>query len=85
VADEAVDQFLTWHASTAALDANVADQVVPFLALARSPSTFTCPKASPHLRTVGWVVERFRVARVVVDGARPVRVEVTPAPEPDSA
>jgi len=78
VADAAVDALLAHRASGAALDEHLADQIVPFLALAGAPSTFTCPAISSHLRTVAWVVDRFLPGRVVLDDGRPARVRVVP-------
>jgi RNA 3'-terminal phosphate cyclase (ATP) len=82
VADEAVDQLLAWHASGAAVDEHLADQLVPFLALASAPSDFTCPRLSPHLRTVTWVVEQLLPARFLLHDTQPARVQATPAREP---
>lgn len=79
VADEAVDAFLAARASGAALDEHVADQLVPILALARGPSTFTCPRLTPHLRTVAWVVEQLLPVRVTLQESAPARVRVEPA------
>jgi RNA 3'-terminal phosphate cyclase (ATP) len=80
VADEAVDELLRYLDSGAAVDDHLADQLVPFLALARTPSSYTCPTRSSHLETVAWLVEQFMPARVEVRGERPVRVAITPAP-----
>ena len=80
VADEALDQLLRFLGSGAAVDDHLADQLVPFLALARNPSTYTCPTRSSHLATVAWLVEQFVPARVEVHGERPARVTVTPSP-----
>lgn len=82
VADDAVDALLAWRRSGAALDDHLADQLVPFLALAPEPSTFTCPALSSHLRTVAWVVEQFLPVRVVLEEGPPARVTVVPAPGP---
>lgn len=72
VADGAVDAFLAWRASGAAIDEHLADQLVPFLAVAPSPSRLTCPALTSHLRTVAWVVEQFLPVRVrLADGAPP--------------
>jgi RNA 3'-terminal phosphate cyclase (ATP) len=79
VADEAVDEFLRDLDSGAAVDDHLADQLVPFLALARTPSTYTCPVRSRHLETVAWLVEQFMPARVEARGERPAHVAVTPA------
>lgn len=82
VADAAADALLAWRASGAALDEHLADQLLPVLALAFEPSSFTCPLISAHLRTVAWVVEQLLPARVVLDPGPPARVHVTPGGAP---
>jgi RNA 3'-terminal phosphate cyclase (ATP) len=82
VADEAVDALLDWRASGGALDVHLADQLVPFLALAGGPSSYTCPRLSEHLRTVAWVVQQFLPVGIVLHDTRPARVEITPATAP---
>lgn len=82
VADQAVDALLAWRHSGAAVDDHLADQLVPFLALAREPSTFTCPALSSHLRTVAWVAEQFLPVRIVLEEGPPARVTIVPAPGP---
>jgi RNA 3'-terminal phosphate cyclase (ATP) len=84
VADEAADPLLAYLASGATVDDHLADQLVPFLALADAPSAFTCPRVSSHLRTVAWVVERMLPVRVALEEGPPARVEVRPAPGPAS-
>jgi RNA 3'-terminal phosphate cyclase (ATP) len=79
VADEAVDALLDYWRSGAAVDAHLADQLLPFLALAEGPSTFTCPTLSRHLSTVAWVVEQFLPARIELEEGTPARVRVTPS------
>jgi RNA 3'-phosphate cyclase len=79
IADEAVDELLAHQAAGAAVDQHLADQLVPFLALAGAPSSYTCPAVSGHLATVAWVVEQFLPTRVTVDAGRPTRVRITPA------
>jgi RNA 3'-terminal phosphate cyclase (ATP) len=76
VADDAVDQFLAWIDSGAAIDDHLADQLVPFLALASARSVFTCRTISLHLRTVAWVVERFLPLRIEFHDGIPARVEI---------
>lgn len=78
VADEAVDALLAWTRSGAAIDECLADQLVPFLALAREPSAFTCPALSSHLRTVAWVVQQLLPVRVELAPGPPARVTVDP-------
>jgi RNA 3'-terminal phosphate cyclase (ATP) len=79
VADEAVDAFLAVHAAGADVDEHLADQLVPFLALAGEPSSYTCPAVSGHLETVGWVVEQFLPGTVRVEPGSPPRVRIQPA------
>ncbi len=78
VADEAVDLLLAYRQSGAALDNHLANQLVPFLALAREPSAFTCPTLTPHLRTVAWVVQQFLPVQIALDDGPPARVRITP-------
>jgi RNA 3'-terminal phosphate cyclase (ATP) len=76
VADQAVDPLLAWLASGALVDDHLADQLIPFLALAPGISTFTSPTLSPHLRTVAWVVSRFLAAGIELDDGPPARVAI---------
>ncbi|MBI2372053.1 MAG: RNA 3'-phosphate cyclase [Deltaproteobacteria bacterium] len=78
VADEAVEGLLAYLASGAAVDDHLADQLVPFLALGREGSEFTCPTLSPHLRTVAWVVQQFLPVRIELADAYPARVRIIP-------
>jgi RNA 3'-terminal phosphate cyclase (ATP) len=78
VADEAVDALLGVRAAGADVDEHLADQLVPFLALAREPSSYTCPAVSGHLTTVAWVVEQFLPVRVRVEAGSPPRVRIEP-------
>lgn len=82
VADQAVDALLDFLSSGAAVDVHLADQLVPFLALASSPSRFTCPTLSPHLKTVAWAVRQFLPVRIELDEGHPSRVAITPGNEP---
>jgi RNA 3'-terminal phosphate cyclase (ATP) len=59
VADEAVDAYLAFRASGAALDRHLADQMLIYLALAKGPSTFTTEAVTSHLLTNVWVIEQF--------------------------
>jgi RNA 3'-terminal phosphate cyclase (ATP) len=79
VADESVDALFAYLDSGAAVDDHLADQLVPFLALARGPSSFTCPTRSSHLETVARLVELFLPVRVSLGAGRPVEVRVTPS------
>jgi RNA 3'-terminal phosphate cyclase (ATP) len=78
VADEAVEPLLDWWASGTAVDDRLADQLLPFLALARSPSRFTCPRVSGHLATVAWVIRQLLEVRIELDAGPPARVDLFP-------
>jgi RNA 3'-terminal phosphate cyclase (ATP) len=78
VADLATDELVAWMASKAAVDEHLADQLVPFLALGRTGSTFTCPRVSAHLETVVWLVQHFVAARITLEDGRPARVLIEP-------
>jgi RNA 3'-terminal phosphate cyclase (ATP) len=78
VADEAVDPLVEYLDSSASVDDHLADQLIPFLALAEAPSAFTCPRLSSHLRTVAWVVEQMLPVRVTLSEDRPARVVISP-------
>jgi RNA 3'-terminal phosphate cyclase (ATP) len=76
VADAAVDDFLAWRASGAAIDAHLADQLLPFLAVAPGPSRLTSPALTSHLRTVAWVLEQFLPVRIGLREGPPPAIEV---------
>ncbi len=84
VADDAADQLLAWIGTGAEVDEHLADQLVPFLALASGPSIFTCPTVSAHLRTVAWLVHQFVPVRIELREATPSRVEIVPGGPPAS-
>ncbi len=67
VAEEAVAALLAHRAAGAALDAHLADQVLVPLALASGPSSFSAERASRHLETNAWVIERFGRAQIKID------------------
>ena len=45
--------------SGASLDVNAADMMIPYLALASQPSSFTVREMSDHLTSVQWLVSQF--------------------------
>jgi len=81
VAETAARAFLAFEASGASVDEHLADQLLLPMALASGPSVFLAPRATSHLRTNAWVIERFGAARVAIEGPEggPVRVTVRPA------
>jgi len=76
VADDAVDQLLGWRRSGAALDEHLADQLVPYLALAPGASSYTCPRITGHLRTVAELVGRFLPVEITLEDSRPAEVRI---------
>ena len=59
VADDAVEAYLAYRASGAALDRHLADQIMIYLALAEGPSSYTTEAVTSHLLTNVWVIEQF--------------------------
>jgi RNA 3'-terminal phosphate cyclase (ATP) len=82
VAEEAVGLLLRHHASDAALEEHLSDQMLLPLALARSPSTFSVDRVSLHLRTNAWVIEQFGLARTSFAQTPVGAVTVTVTPQP---
>jgi RNA 3'-terminal phosphate cyclase (ATP) len=68
VADEACYDFLDFIESSAAVDPHLADQLIPYLALAKGKSTFTVSKITRHLLTNVWVVKQFLQLEISVVG-----------------
>jgi RNA 3'-terminal phosphate cyclase (ATP) len=80
IADEAVDALLDFRRSGAAVDEHLADQLLPYLALAEGESLLTCPCISSHLRTVAWLVPQLVPCRIDLEEGPPARLRVVPAP-----
>ena len=59
VADEAVEDFLSFTHRQAALDRHLADQILLYLARAEGLSAFTTEEITSHLLTNLWVIEQF--------------------------
>lgn len=59
VAQEVVDNFLSFHGSGAFLDEHLTDQLILPLALAGQPVTLTTERLSQHTLTNIWAVEQF--------------------------
>jgi RNA 3'-terminal phosphate cyclase (ATP) len=80
VGEEAADAFLDHLAAAAAIDPHLADQLVPYLAMAGGESEFTTSRVTQHLLTNLWVVGLFRPFRYDVEGepGRPGRVRIRP-------
>jgi RNA 3'-terminal phosphate cyclase len=83
VAKEAVDSLEAYLKTGGSLDPYLADQLVPFLALAEGNSSFTTARVTEHLLTNLWVVERFIDVKVSVRGekGREGEIRITPSRE----
>ncbi len=68
VAEEACKKLLSHLRAKGALDPHLADQIVPWLALAEGPSGFTTSCITRHLLTNLWVVQQFLDLEVTVEG-----------------
>ena len=65
VAEKAAGALLDHHASGAALDRHLGDQILLPLCFSSDPSRFSVQEITRHLETNAWLIERFGVARVV--------------------
>jgi RNA 3'-terminal phosphate cyclase len=68
VAQDACQSLLSFLEIEAAVEEHLADQILPFLALAKEESSFTVSKITSHLLTNVWVVEKFLPAGIRVEG-----------------
>lgn len=59
VGREAADAFLAFHRSAGAVEAHLADQMVPFLALSEGDFCFATERLSEHLNTNLWTTQQF--------------------------
>ena len=77
VADEAVDFLKNYLESDGCVDPHLADQLVPFMALAKGNSCFTTTQMTGHLLTNLWDVAHFMKTKIQTQGelGRPGRVD----------
>jgi RNA 3'-phosphate cyclase len=68
VGREAAEECLAFVKSGAAADRHLADQILPYLALAHGPSTLTTEAVTSHLLTNLWVIQHFVDRDVRVEG-----------------
>jgi RNA 3'-terminal phosphate cyclase (ATP) len=80
VSDEACKAFLDFMKTTGAIEEHLADQLIPFLALANSESNFSVSRISQHLLTNIWVTQQFLPVKIVVDGKenQPGKIKIIP-------
>jgi len=68
VGEEAVLQLMEYLSIDSCLEHHLADQLIPFLALAKADSAFSVCKISKHLLTNIWVVKQFLDIEIKVEG-----------------
>jgi RNA 3'-terminal phosphate cyclase (ATP) len=68
VADEAVDALKDFFASDGCVDPYLADQLVPFMALAKGNSSFTTTRITEHLLANLWVTQHFLDVKILREG-----------------
>jgi RNA 3'-phosphate cyclase len=70
VADEAVESLKNYFNNEGCIDPHLADQIVPFVALAKGNSSFTTTGITEHLLTNLWVVQHFLDTTILRAGER---------------
>lgn len=70
VAKEAVDSLRDYLESDGCVDPHLADQLIPFLVLAKGQSSFTTTRITEHLLTNLWVVQHFATAKILRSGEK---------------
>ena len=78
VADEAVAALREHHASNAAVELHLADQLLLPLSLADGNSIFTTPRPTGHLVTNAWCLGQFAIADISIGQGTPCRIDVRP-------
>jgi RNA 3'-terminal phosphate cyclase (ATP) len=78
VAEEACAELSAYLATEAALDPHLADQILPWLALAAGPSRVTTSRLTRHLLTNAWVIRQFLPVEIAMAGEEgaPGRIEI---------
>ncbi|MEJ2695728.1 MAG: RNA 3'-terminal phosphate cyclase [Candidatus Sulfobium sp.] len=81
VGQEAAGELIGYYLTTACLDPHLADQIIPYLAVAEGESSFTASRISNHLLTNLWITEKFAGIKYTVHGEKekPGKVSVQPA------
>ncbi len=76
VADEVIDSLKDYLQSDGYTDPYLADQLVPFMALAKGNSTFTTARITEHLLTNLWLIQLFLDVTVSREGETGARGKV---------
>ena len=70
VSDEAVEALKNYVASDGCIDPHLADQLTPFMALAKGNSSFTTTQITGHLLTNLWVIQHFLEVKLLRRGEK---------------
>ncbi len=70
VADEAVDLLVDFMKSDGCIDPHLADQLIPFMAMAKGDSVFSTTHVTEHLLTNLWVMNHFLMVKVEMKGEK---------------
>ncbi len=68
VAQEACRAFFEYHNSNGAVEPHLADQLIPYTALAGEPSSFTTTRITRHLLTNVWTVRQLMDVDIRIEG-----------------
>jgi RNA 3'-terminal phosphate cyclase (ATP) len=76
VGEEAAQAFIEYYNSGSCLDLHMADQILPYLAVAEGSSRFTTQRLTEHLKTNFWVIKKFLDIHYSIDtSSREVTIE----------
>lgn len=80
VSADACKSFLDYIKASAAIEEHLADQLIPFLALAEGESSFSVSRISQHLLTNIWITQQFLPVKIEVKGKenQPGKVTIIP-------
>jgi RNA 3'-terminal phosphate cyclase (ATP) len=70
VAGEAVNALKEYLEAEGCLDPYLADQLIPFMVMAKGNSAFTTTRITEHLLTNLWVIQHFRNVKISVRGEK---------------
>jgi RNA 3'-terminal phosphate cyclase (ATP) len=70
VAGEAVNSLKGYLEAKGCVDPHLADQLIPFMAMAKGNSSFTTTRVTEHLLTNLWVIQHFKNVRISMTGEK---------------
>jgi RNA 3'-terminal phosphate cyclase (ATP) len=70
VAGEAVNSLKDYLEAEGCIDPYLADQLIPFMAVAKGNSSFTTTRITEHLLTNLWVIQHFKNVKISMTGEK---------------